>query len=75
MPCAKPRLPAGDQSVIARVAVGSADTPTPTRTRPISMPARLLVSPMKIVAADQIAPKTASDFRAPHLSATQPPMI
>ena len=75
IPCANPRFPAGVQSDIARVAVGNAETPIPSKTRATSIPANVLVSPMYTVAADQIVAKNVSAFRAPNRSLTHPPMI
>ncbi len=75
IPCANPRLSAGVQADIARVATGSADTPMPSNTRPTIIVGRLLASPMSTVANDQITAKTVSARRAPNLSATHPPAI
>ena len=47
----------------------------PSSTRPTSMPASVLVSPISTVADDQRIAKTVSALRAPNLSATHPPAI
>src|SRR5262245_26767231 len=73
-PCPNPRLRDGSQSDIARVAVGRAETPIPSITRLISIPPRLLVTPIHMVAADQMTANAVNAFRAPHRSLTQPPM-
>src|SRR5258708_6241874 len=55
IPCAKPRLTAGVQYCIARVAVGKvAPSPKPSATRAMNSVSRLFTKPVMMVAAAQI---------------------
>jgi len=65
-PCAKPRLVAGVQYCIARVAVGNvAPSPKPSAKRARNSVARLPTKPVAIVAAAQIMPHQNSVLRGP----------
>src|SRR5437879_5220078 len=75
IPCANARLPSGIHADIARVAVGKAETPTPSITRPNTIADMPPAKPMNTVAADQIAAHTVSVVRGPTRSLTQPLMI
>ena len=75
IPCANARLPSGIQADIARVAVGKADTPMPSNTRPNTIEDMLPARPINTVAADQITAQTVSATRGPTRSLIQPLMI
>src|SRR6202011_3117584 len=74
-PCAKPRLLAGVQYCIARVAVGKvAPSPKPSATRAANSVNRLVTKPVAMVAAAQISPHQNRVLRGPKRSPTQPPI-
>src|SRR5215467_7747333 len=75
-PCASPRLAAGVQLCIARVATGNvAPSPTPSNRRTRYSVKKLPARPVSTVADAQTKPQTNSVRRAPHLSPIQPPKI
>ena len=74
-PCAKPRLLAGVQYCMARVAVGKvAPSPKPSATRAMNSVDRLVTKPVMMVAAAQIRPHQNRVLRGPKRSPTQPPI-
>ncbi len=74
-PWAKPRLPAGVQLCIARVAVGNvAPSPKPSATRKNISDTRPVASPVNAVANAQMAPQMSSVLRGPSRSPTHPPI-
>ena len=74
-PCAKPRLAAGVQYCIARVAVGKvAPSPKPSATRAMNNVNSPCTKPVMMVALAQIMPHQNSVRRAPKRSPTQPPI-
>src|ERR1700731_1976580 len=65
-PCAKPRLLAGVQYCIARVAVGNvAPSPKPSATRAMNSVTRLVTKRVMMVAAAQIRPQQNRVLRGP----------
>ena len=75
-PCPNPRLFAGSQSLIARVAVGKvAPSPNPSSRRAHSNAAKPLDFPVNSVATPQISAETVKVMRAPKRSLTHPPTI
>ena len=74
-PWAKPRLLAGVQYCIARVAVGKvAPSPKPSATRAMNNVSRLVTKPVAIVETAQIKPHQNKVLRGPKRSPTQPPI-
>jgi hypothetical protein len=74
IPCANPRLPAGIQSDIARVAIGKvAPSPNPSMTRANRIAANVLTRPVSRVAVPQITADRVNAFRAPNRSLNHPP--
>src|ERR1700712_2111727 len=76
MPCAKPRLSAGIQFDMARVAGGDlGPSPPPSHKRAIISDTKPPESPVMTVAPAHMTAHTASVRRGPNLSPTHPPMI
>jgi hypothetical protein len=76
VPCAKPRLSAGIQFDMARVAVGNvAPSPSPSNKRAMISDTNPPASPVITVAAAQITAQTVSVRRGPNRSPTHPPII
>src|SRR5258706_12835588 len=76
IPCPNPRFSSGNQSLMARVAVGKvAPSPNPSSSRAQTNAASPLTFPVHSVALPQMIGEIVRVLRAPKRSLTQPPTI